>query len=750
MPFSWDNFPYTNFHELNLDWFIKKFKEIFDEWESLYTTLTQWKDDTDADLAQWKEDTLSDMDTWERELLSALDEWKTDTGNDISDWEAGVISDLNDWKETFLAAYESLEDRVEAIVSDTEDMVENLAEPFSTSNNYKFGDYVIYNGILYMFVTTHSAGAWNSGHVKQAQAMTDITNVKNEFIYPYIPETDNYNYLEKEVYLLASNAIQAVSGSVGGEWGVRVTQPMYKLSLTPMFDSTQIDQTGIDPGDTYSLTWKRYKVSGEIKNNAPLMLVEQGTMHIGDYITFYNVELNDIIAFDGIAPNVGGVTYNYNYTRSSYYGGNENYLFGLCYVNKVDSLLQTANYSSSILLCDYKYILKKDVIDSDEYNVMNHTLENYNTKLAVPGYSSASGAKYGYKFGQDIDIFKYTPEFDGTYTGTYEVDVYKHNDSKADSLVGNNIYENVYLDYRKVFNYGDTIELYNIKNGDYIIINANHNLKVTYPNQPNNYPYLVRDYLLTTLAFYSGVAADGVEALGVSQATNTKDGIYGGDYIFINFNKNALYGKKLSLIGDSITEINYRAKINWSNYIKTWASCKIQNLGESGKGFLNDYSTTKYIDKISDIDSDCDIIGIACSFNDLDTTLNGNIDFSTSAGQTAGATVINAFFSALLTAYPNKPIICYCQNPWQYAKPGIATSDGYMKVVKECCAENGIPFYDELYYGSVMKPWISDNRNEYFKSDSTTNAGQVDNTHPNSKGHYAIAKYLIDKFKINI
>ena len=182
MAFSWNRFAYTNFHELNLDWFNEHFKEIFEEWEELYNTLTQWKDDTDADLAQWKEVTLADMDTWERELLAALDEWKVDTGNDISDWESGVISDLNDWKETFLSAYESLEDRVEAIVSDTEDMVENLAVPFSTSDDYSVDDYVIYNGTLYRFVVNHSAGAWDSDEVLQAYAMNDVTTIKNAIL----------------------------------------------------------------------------------------------------------------------------------------------------------------------------------------------------------------------------------------------------------------------------------------------------------------------------------------------------------------------------------------------------------------------------------------------------------------------------------------------------------------------------------------------------------------------------------------
>ena len=183
MPFSWDNMPYTNFHELNLDWFIKKFNEIFEEWESLYTTLTQWKEDTDTDLAQWKRDTLADMDAWENDLLDALDTWKRETGEDIGEWETGVIGDLNDWKQDFLDAYDTMYKRVDAIVSNTEDMVENLAEPFSTSKAYSASEYVVYNGVLYVFIADHAAGAWNASDVQQTTAMRDIEKYKDDLYF---------------------------------------------------------------------------------------------------------------------------------------------------------------------------------------------------------------------------------------------------------------------------------------------------------------------------------------------------------------------------------------------------------------------------------------------------------------------------------------------------------------------------------------------------------------------------------------
>ena len=178
----WNRFPYTNFHELNLDWFNQEFEKIFAQWDELYSTMNEWKDNTDRDLNEWKQNTLSDIESWENDVLDGLNQWKTATGEDISDWESEVIADLNTWKQDFIDAYEALEDRVDAIVSYTEDMVENLAEPFSTTKNYISGEYVVQNGILYKFTSDHSAGAWMESDAIQVTAMKDIDDLNNDLI----------------------------------------------------------------------------------------------------------------------------------------------------------------------------------------------------------------------------------------------------------------------------------------------------------------------------------------------------------------------------------------------------------------------------------------------------------------------------------------------------------------------------------------------------------------------------------------
>lgn len=213
-----------------------------------------------------------------------------------------------------------------------------------------------------------------------------------------------------------------------------------------------------------------------------------------------------------------------------------------------------------------------------------------------------------------------------------------------------------------------------------------------------------------------------------------------------------LNGKKITVIGDSITEKNFRAKVNWVRWIGDWCGASFQNLGIGRTGFYNGVSSNKnYYARLSSIQATPDIIGVALSWNDLyDPSFPIGTANDTGTGSLAG--YANDFFSALLTSYPTTPIICYCQSPWGAYHYGQDRSDSWFNVLSEICGKKGIPFYGDMYKGSTLKPWINANKTAYYTPDDVP-AGEsysADDVHPNSEGHKIIARYLYPKFAENL
>ena len=47
-------FPYSNFHEMNMDELIKIVRQLLDEWSALNTDMEQYKNDIDAAIASFR------------------------------------------------------------------------------------------------------------------------------------------------------------------------------------------------------------------------------------------------------------------------------------------------------------------------------------------------------------------------------------------------------------------------------------------------------------------------------------------------------------------------------------------------------------------------------------------------------------------------------------------------------------------------------------------------------------------------
>ena len=91
-----ENFPYSNFHDLNMDWIIKIAKDFLDQYTNIQNIIEQGitdlgdKTNTGLEELQAKYENLSDL----------LDSWYNEHSEDIANQLASALDDLNTWYTT--------------------------------------------------------------------------------------------------------------------------------------------------------------------------------------------------------------------------------------------------------------------------------------------------------------------------------------------------------------------------------------------------------------------------------------------------------------------------------------------------------------------------------------------------------------------------------------------------------------------------------------------------------------------------
>ena len=88
-----ENFPYTNIHELNLDWIVKIAKDFLEQ----YTHIQQLIEDGETSLVNLKNEGLAELQEKADTLEAALQAWYDTHSEDIAQELASALADLNAW-----------------------------------------------------------------------------------------------------------------------------------------------------------------------------------------------------------------------------------------------------------------------------------------------------------------------------------------------------------------------------------------------------------------------------------------------------------------------------------------------------------------------------------------------------------------------------------------------------------------------------------------------------------------------------
>ncbi|ENX48230.1 hypothetical protein F886_00031 [Acinetobacter sp. NIPH 542] len=201
-----------------------------------------------------------------------------------------------------------------------------------------------------------------------------------------------------------------------------------------------------------------------------------------------------------------------------------------------------------------------------------------------------------------------------------------------------------------------------------------------------------------------------------------------------------LMGKKWIVIGDSITEHNYRSHLNYHDYVAEMVGgMTIYNYGISGTGY---YGRFNVADDITQSPDDIDIVTWFFGTNDWN---HGNKALGTFLDTTTSTIsgCINTTFIKLITKFPKHKLAVFTPLPRlnNWGSNAANNSMGYTleqlaNLVIQYAKHYSIPYLD-LYHESNLPVYVPAANEYYFWADGQPSP---DGLHPNDNGHKVLAR----------
>lgn len=120
-----ENFPYSNFHDLNMDWIIKIAKDFLDQYTSIQTTI---------------DNGITELENKATSLEELLDQWYDTHSEDIANQLADALEDLNNWyteHQNYLNTYliDSIREFNASAEAKAEETLESIPEDYTELSN---------------------------------------------------------------------------------------------------------------------------------------------------------------------------------------------------------------------------------------------------------------------------------------------------------------------------------------------------------------------------------------------------------------------------------------------------------------------------------------------------------------------------------------------------------------------------------------------------------------------------------------
>jgi lysophospholipase L1-like esterase len=215
-------------------------------------------------------------------------------------------------------------------------------------------------------------------------------------------------------------------------------------------------------------------------------------------------------------------------------------------------------------------------------------------------------------------------------------------------------------------------------------------------------------------------------------------------------------GKVWNVIGDSITEVNFRANTRYHDYIKTSIGCTVNNYGISGTGYFTPSTsggTNAIYQRISSLPT-ADLVTVFAGTNDW-----GQVGKTLVLGTMGDTNGVNSFYGAvdstlsqLISKYPTgtqiavfTPIVRSSGGAWfDGANSAGVTLSQISDAIIQVCKKYSIPCLDLYRNSAPLAPWNATNKSTYFCPPSgTIDVPNGDGLHPNDAGHKILADKIL-------
>jgi len=197
-------------------------------------------------------------------------------------------------------------------------------------------------------------------------------------------------------------------------------------------------------------------------------------------------------------------------------------------------------------------------------------------------------------------------------------------------------------------------------------------------------------------------------------------------------------GKKWLVIGDSISVRHALVRTDYEEYASEWLGCSVMNVAAGGTGYMQPAGTApSWLDAMASWPeaSEVDFITVMGALNDAGNPLGGPDD----RGRGTFYGTLDLFYSHLAAKYRGVPVGVITSTPRNYCHGEDGQYVGWIDAVRVVAARFSLPVLD-LYRISGLEPWTCDGNEEYFIAWGSFTRG--DGVHPNTKGHFAMAKLI--------